>query len=429
LMKLMNSSAPVRSGALPLSMARVGVGVLCVGFFAAVGVRAQDAPQDVAEAARQQRARKAAQGQSPSQTETYIYTNEDLQRSRILIEQDGARVATRKQNTPSPVATTAERKTPAASVETNAPAGESLAAVARRYRREKNAREAQQASRTPAASQFHLEIPAGSLAEVAPGVVLQVAPHAMPHVAPQIVPRRAPPLPTAAPPSTSLKTGARGLALRRDPFSQPAAGLAGKHFDVAKAIATVPAVRLPASPKNVTSSFVATKAAPVNDASVSSNPKVASRPVVSERSRSGLDARASLVTGTVTIRAGDSLWKLSRQYSGSAVRWTEWLRRNPGLGDPRSLRVGAVLLVPPRAEGSPPGSSPALRAVARTVVVRSGDSLWKISAERYGDGARWPCVARANAGLRDAAVIFPGQRLLLPAACGNAVSSLGTITH
>ncbi len=322
-----------------------------------------------------------------------------------------------------------KRRRPAA--ETNAPAGESLAAVARRYRREKNEREAQQASRTPAASQFHLEIPAGSLAEVAPGVVLQVAPHAMPHVAPQIVPRRAPPLPTAAPPSTSLKTGARGLALRRDPFSQPAAGLAGKHFRCSEGDCHGARANpiCQASPKNVTSSFLAIKAAPVNDASVSSNPKVASETVVSERSRSGLDARASLVTGTVTIRAGDSLWKLSRQYSGSAVRWTEWLRRNPGLGDPRSLRVGAVLLVPPRAEGSPPGSSPALRAVARTVVVRSGDSLWKISAERYGDGARWPCVARANAGLRDAAVIFPGQRLLLPAACGNAVSSLGTITH
>src|SRR5271154_1088668 len=382
-MKLMNSSAPVRSGVLPLCIARAGAGVLCVSLLAAVGARAQDAPQDVAEAARQRRARKAAQGQSPSQTETHIYTNEDLQRSRILIGEDGARAAARKQNVPSPGATTAERRAPAASDATNPSAGKSLGAVARRYRREKSEREAKQARAIPPASQFHLEVPTGALAEVAPGVALHVAPHALPYVAPQIVPRRAPPLPAAALPSTSAKIGASLLALRRDPFSRPAAGLARKNFDAAKVVSTVPAVRLPALPKNVPSSL-ATKSTAANDASISSAPEVASRPVVSARTRFGHDAGAPLTTAVVTIRAGDSLWKLSRRYSGSAVRWPEWVWHNPGLGDLRRLRVGAVLVVPPRADGSPPGLAPASRAVARSILVRSGDSVCKISAERYG---------------------------------------------
>jgi nucleoid-associated protein YgaU len=423
LMKLMNSSAPVRSSALPLCIARVGAGVLCIGFMAAVGARAQDAPQDLAEAARQQRARKAAQGQSPSQAETHIYTNEDLQRSRILIEEDGARVASRKKSTASPAATTAERKAPAPSDATNASSGESLGAVARRYRREKSEREARQASAIPPASQFHLEVPAGSLAEVAPSVKLHATPHAAPHVAPylapQVAPRRASSFTVSVLPSASAKSGASALALRRDPFSRPVAGLAGKHFDAETAISAPPAVRLPASPKSVTPSFAATKSTPVNGSSVSIAPVVAARPVVNARTPSGLDVEVSLAAGTVTVRAGDSLWKLSRRYSGSAVRWPEWLRHNPGLGDPRSLRVGAILVVPPRADGSPPGSVPALRPVTRTIVVRSGDSLWKISVERYGDGARWPCLARANTGLPDASMIFPGQRLLLPAACSN----------
>ena len=429
-MKLMNSSAPVRSGALPLCIEKVGAGVLCVGLLVAVSARAQDAPQDVADAARQQRARKAAQGQPPSQTETHIYTNEDLQRPRILTEDDGARVAARKQNTPLPSAASVSAKGQAltASDSAGVSAEESLGTVARRYRREKSEREAKQARAIPPASQFHLEIPMGALAEVAPDVVLHAMPHPGPHrapyiassISPQVASHGASSLTTAVVPSRSAKGHASGLALRRDPFSRPASGLVGRHFDAATAISAAPAVRLPAAPKYATSIFGATKSAPVNGASISFAPVVAARPVASAPPRTGVDPGATLATGSVTVQAGDSLWKLSRRYSGGGVRWPEWLRGNPGLSDPRSLKVGTVLVVPLREGKSPPGSSSALRAVTRTVVVRSGDSLWKISAVRYGDGARWPCVAQANTELREAAMIFPGQRLLLPAACSSA---------
>src|SRR5271155_1693046 len=163
-MKQINSSALIRSGPLPSCIARVGASMLGLSMFAAIGARAQDASQDVAEAARQQRARKAASAQSLSPTETHIYTNEDLQRSRILLEEDGARVAARKQNAPRPSAVPAETGAVAASDAPNASAGESLGAVARRYRREKSEREAQQARVIPPASQFHLEVPTGALA-------------------------------------------------------------------------------------------------------------------------------------------------------------------------------------------------------------------------------------------------------------------------
>jgi nucleoid-associated protein YgaU len=418
----MSSSALIRSGTLPSCIARVGASMLGLSMFTAIGARAQDASQDVAEAARQQRARKAASAQSLSPTEGHIYTNEDLRRSRILLEEDLARVAARKQNALRPSAVPAETGAVAAGDAPNASAGESLGAVARRYRREEREREAKQARVNPPASQFHLEVPTGALAEVVPGVALHVAPHAVPHVAPNIAPQGAPrgtsSLPAAVLPSTGAKTGVRGLALRRDPFSRPAIGLARKQYDSSKVILAGPAVRSPASPKNVPSSFAATKSLPLNDVGISSVPEVAARPAPSARMPAGVDAGAA-VAGTVIVRSGDSLWKLSRRYSGSAVRWREWLQRNPELGDPRSLRVGAVLFVPPREGRSALGLAPVLRGPARSVVVRSGDSLWRISAERYGDGARWLCVARANAGLRDTAVIFPGQRLLLPADCAN----------
>jgi nucleoid-associated protein YgaU len=56
-----------------------------------------------------------------------------------------------------------------------------------------------------------------------------------------------------------------------------------------------------------------------------------------------------------------------------------------------------------------PHSRPVGRGVGKTVIVRSGDTLWGFA------GARWPEVARANR-LRDPNLIFPGQRLWLQGA-------------
>src|SRR5271154_7064051 len=163
----MSSSFIFRRRSVGLRMAGVGAGLLCISLFAAISAKSQDAPQDVAEAARQQKARKAAQAESASHNETHIYTNEDLQRTRILIEEESARVVTRRQNSAASSPAPAETKSLAASDTEKTSAAESLGAVARRYRREKSEREAKQASAISPTSHFHLEIPAGSLAEVA----------------------------------------------------------------------------------------------------------------------------------------------------------------------------------------------------------------------------------------------------------------------
>lgn len=91
--------------------------------------------QDVADAARQEKARKTAEPQ-PSR---HVYTDEDLKRSIILTPEDRARVeAHRIYNNPAPSQQNAERQ-PADPNELS----ESLGEIARRYREEKAAREAQ----------------------------------------------------------------------------------------------------------------------------------------------------------------------------------------------------------------------------------------------------------------------------------------------
>jgi nucleoid-associated protein YgaU len=50
-----------------------------------------------------------------------------------------------------------------------------------------------------------------------------------------------------------------------------------------------------------------------------------------------------------------------------------------------------------------------------TYTVESGDTLWKISQEVYGDGSKYMKIFEANTGLlKDPDQIFPGQKLLIP---------------
>jgi len=104
------------------------------------------------------------------------------------------------------------------------------------------------------------------------------------------------------------------------------------------------------------------------------------------------------------------LWKLAAQYFGCGWRWHELLVANPGLGDPRRIRLGSVLVIP-QATAGVRDKSPA------NILVKKGDTLWKIAEVQFGRGSHWPCLARANPQLRDFNQVEPGQMLTMPATC------------
>jgi len=55
------------------------------------------------------------------------------------------------------------------------------------------------------------------------------------------------------------------------------------------------------------------------------------------------------------------------------------------------------------------------QATGRTYTVQSGDSLWKIAAEMYGEGNKYMKIFEANTHiLKDPDKIFPGQELVIP---------------
>ncbi|HEY5069261.1 MAG TPA: LysM peptidoglycan-binding domain-containing protein, partial [Candidatus Acidoferrum sp.] len=51
------------------------------------------------------------------------------------------------------------------------------------------------------------------------------------------------------------------------------------------------------------------------------------------------------------------------------------------------------------------------------VAVRKGDSLWKIAQKKLGFGGFWGCIAKANPVIRDANRIYAGQVLAVPETC------------
>jgi len=54
------------------------------------------------------------------------------------------------------------------------------------------------------------------------------------------------------------------------------------------------------------------------------------------------------------------------------------------------------------------------------VTVRKGDSLWKIAQKKLGFGAFWGCIAKANPVIRDANRIYTGQVLAVPDTCNTS---------
>jgi len=59
---------------------------------------------------------------------------------------------------------------------------------------------------------------------------------------------------------------------------------------------------------------------------------------------------------------------------------------------------------------------PSLAPPVRTYTVEKGDSLWKIAAKHYGNGAQYPKIIAGNPGqLKDEnSVIHPGDVLVIP---------------
>jgi nucleoid-associated protein YgaU len=389
-------------------------------FFGATQCRAQGS-QDVAEAARQERARKEQQAKK----QQHVYTDEDLRRAKILTHEDEAVVEAKRKQQPAPTEEQAQAPIDANTGLAQLPLGD----IARRYRNAKLAAQApdpfhlpfdEPVFAAPVISVPNPEPPRPSFSPAHPSVlparpkVAAVAP-AVSNSAP--AQRLDPAISLAKParPAQAFSPARPNLMpvhpsaviapavpspspLRRlDPFSRrfapPAPPSASRIVPSASQPKTTPAIEPSPLPRIAAPSIAPT--APKSSVAASIVPPSAV-------------AKTSSPLHTVIIQPGDSLWKLAQQNLGRGSRWQELLAANPGIVDPTQIAAGTEIVMPAKVTG--------LKSDLK-VIVKQGDTLSSIARVTYGRAAAWRCIAQANPDIADANRIYEGQQLLLPFNC------------
>jgi nucleoid-associated protein YgaU len=418
----------------------------CSATFCASISRAQDdSNQSVADAARQERARK----QELRKHAKHVYTEEDLKRQRILTPEDQAVVEARKNDC-------AQKNNCAAAppqkgqnaLDANTKSQQpSLGEVARQYRKQKELQALKPKQPVP----FHL-------------------PLSTPAYASPILPEHSGAL-RPAQPAAGIKTPSH--VFRRDPFtavpvrpSVAGATRAGLHSrSLEKIIPTVPGdnhVGVHENPhanvhavvpedfrSKVRRNFVAGLGKDVRPIvhprarlAVPAQPKVFSRslappsllqpaqptllvnpapPLGAAKKSHATQPRRSLSNGsawqkTVNVQRGDSLWKLAHQWLGQGSRWRELLAANRWIADPEMIREGAQLNLPDASQAQTSVRSTRGRSIL-SIRVQRGDTLWNLAKTTLGNSSFWPCLASANPGILDPNRIYENQILAVPVGC------------
>jgi nucleoid-associated protein YgaU len=304
------------------------------------GAATQSYGQDVADAAKQERARKESQQKKTR----HVYTEEDLKRAQILTSEDRAQVEAKKNQQAPPTAEKPAEGVDAQSLPLNEPLGD----VARRLRRQKQSQKLQRSV------EFHLPFAdAPAFASPKPPVQPLLAPSSKP-----LAPSPKPSAPRFAPYQPPVK---------RSPFGRPRVFTAAPSLIAPSQPPIVPLAPVqppaPVAPVNSAKGNVVTvqrgdslwKLAEQNLGKgqrwhelLSANPSITDPNHIVAGSQIVLYA-ASTSRRTVTqytVRTGDSLSQIAQSQLGHASFSSCLLRANPAIRDANLIYAGQVLLLP-----------------------------------------------------------------------------------
>lgn len=112
------------------------------------------------------------------------------------------------------------------------------------------------------------------------------------------------------------------------------------------------------------------------------------------------------------VNEGDNLWIIAEKIYGSGFNAYDIAKAN-NISDPYIIEVGQKLKIPPPGEITTKAAQTVRSSENKTYTVKSGDHLWKIAEEVYGDGLMWVKIAKAN-NLANPDLIHPGNIFTLP---------------
>jgi nucleoid-associated protein YgaU len=245
---------------------------------------AQCSAQDVAEAARQERAQK----ESKQKKSKHVYTEQDLKHAQILTPEDRAQVEAKK-NLAAPPA--AEKATDAVDAQSLAP-GAPLGDVARGFRKQKESQKLQRSA------EFHLPVAEAPALASPKAPVTPLPPPVLKPAPPRFVPYQPP--------------------VKRSPFERPRVFVAPPSLPLSRPPVARVAPLQPAAPAPV---------APIA-------PTIPVTP------------NGAVKLSAVIVKPGDSLWKIAQQNLGKGLRWRDLLSVNPGIADANRIVAGSRIYLP-----------------------------------------------------------------------------------
>jgi nucleoid-associated protein YgaU len=380
--------------------------------------------QDVAEAARQEKARKENQQKKP-----HVYTDEDLKRAQILTPEDRAEVEARKQQQPLPGAKESQDSLDAQTLPADLPLGD----VARRYRRLREMLRLEQSAvfHLPFVDEPVLATPKPLEIGVAPATVTRKRP-VVP--APVIVIPAEPRIEPFQPP------------VKRSPFERPRNYLSAPPRSSVNRVTAPKAPAIGETPSQRSNPLAATRkpAAPAPDLSVMPSPRLTPDVPTARPAAPIVRATPSRVSNFLAIPSGPaaptpdfSVMATPRvaahvtpaQPAAPVIRVTPAqpspLGVAPSQPAPPAVGVEAGPLHPPIAAVTPAKPAAAIAPKLNVVVVEPGDSLWKLAVENLGKGTRWRELLAVNPTIVDANRIDAGSQIFLP----SIASSFRTTTR
>jgi LysM repeat protein len=430
--------------------------------------------QDVAEAARQEKARKENQQKKPK----HIYTDEDLKRAQILTPEDRAEVDARKQQQPLPGAKESQDSLDAQTLPADLPLGD----VARRYRRLREMLRLEQSAvfHLPFVDEPVLATPKPLEIGVAPATVTRKRPvvpapaiviPAEPRIEPFQPPVKRSPFERprnylSPPPRSSVNrvTAPKAPAIGETP-SQRSNPLAARRKPAAPApdLSVMPSPRLtpdvptaqPAapilpnapSPASVLPATTPSKpAGPKPNFSVKSAHRLTPHTTLAQPAAPIVRATPSRVSNFLAIPSSPAAptpdfsvmatpkvatHVTPAQPVAPVIRVTPTQPSPLGVApsQPAPPVVEAGPLHPPTAAVTPAKPAAAIAPAAQpklnVVVVKPGDSLWKLAVENLGKGTRWRELLTVNPTIVDANRIDAGSQIFLP----SIASSFRTATR